>query len=91
MMGGVLSTAGGVVFTGNLSGDALALDAATGEQLWSFRMGGGVRSQPVAYELDGQVYVAIGSGSIAWMDAFAGGLEKIPEGGHLFVFTLPAQ
>ena len=91
MMGGVLSTAGGVVFTGNLTGSALALDAETGEQLWSFRMGGGVRSQPVAYELDGQTYVAIGSGSFATLDAFAGGLETIPEGGHLFVFTVPSK
>ena len=91
MMGGVLSTAGGVVFTGNLTGSALALDAATGEQLWSFRMGGGVRSQPVAYELDGQPYVAIGSGSFAPIDAFAAGLENNPEGGHLFVFALPKQ
>ncbi len=91
MMGGVLSTAGGVVFTGNLTGSALALDSETGEQLWSFRMGGGVRSQPVAYELDGQTYVAIGSGSFATLDAFAGGLETIPEGGHLFVFTVPSK
>lgn len=89
MMGGALSTAGGVVFTGNLEGFALALDAETGEELWRFRMGGGVRSQPVAYEVDGRPYVAIGSGSFAAMDAFGAGLDRIPEGGHLFVFALP--
>ena len=47
MMGGALSLAGGVVFTGNQEGFALALDAASGELLWRFRMGGGMRSQPV--------------------------------------------
>ena len=51
MMGGVLSTEGGVVFTGNQSGDALAMDARTGEVVWTFRLGAGVRSQPIAPSL----------------------------------------
>ncbi len=89
MMAGAVSTAGGVVFTGNLEGEALALDAGTGEVLWRFRMGGGVRSQPIVFELDGRPYLAIGSGSWATTDAFLAGLDKIPEGGHLFVFSLP--
>ncbi len=91
MMAGVVSTAGGVVFTGNLEGEALALDSSTGELLWSFRMGGGVRSQPIVFELDGRPYMALGSGSWATSDAFLAGLDKIPEGGHLFVFTLPER
>jgi alcohol dehydrogenase (cytochrome c) len=89
MMGGTLSTAGGVVFTGNLTGDALAFNAKTGDELWRFRVGGGVRSQPVAYEIDGTSYVAIAAGSWNTLDAFSGGPSKIPEGGHLFVFKLP--
>jgi alcohol dehydrogenase (cytochrome c) len=89
MMAGAVSTAGGVVFTGNLEGEALALDADTGKVLWRFRMGGGVRSQPIVFELDGRPYLAIGAGSWATTDAFLAGLDKIPEGGHLFVFTLP--
>lgn len=91
MMGGVLSTAGGVVFSGNLNGYALALDATNGKLLWKFKMGGGVRSQPIAYEIDDQVYVAIGSGSWTAFETFTGGPANIPEGGHLFVFTLPAK
>lgn len=86
MMGGTLSTAGGVVFTGNLTGEALAFDAKSGEELWRFRMGGGMRSQPIAYEIDGQTYVAIASGSFGTLDAFAGGPGKVPEGGQFFVF-----
>ena len=89
MMGGVLSLAGGVVFTGNQEGFALALDAASGELLWRFRMGSGMRSQPVAYKANGKTYVAIGSGNYATFVSFAGGRTEIPEGGHLFVFALP--
>ena len=89
MMGGVLSLASGVVFTGNQEGFALALDAASGELLWQFRMGSGMRSQPVAYRAGGKTYLAIGSGNYATFVAFAGGRTEIPEGGHLFVFALP--
>ena len=89
MMGGVLSLESGVVFTGNQEGEALALDAASGELLWRFRMGSGMRSQPVAYRAEGKTYVAIGSGNYAQFVAFAGGRTAIPEGGHLFVFALP--
>ena len=89
MMAGTLSTAGGVVFTGTRDGFALALDAATGDELWRFRMGGGVRSQPVAYKAGGRTYVAIGSGNDLSIATFAAGPVAIPEGGHLFVFALP--
>jgi len=88
MMAGALSTAGGVVFTGNQEGFALALDARTGDLLWNFRMGGIVRSQPVAYEIDGDSYVAMGSGGWANMALLSGGPTNIPDGGHLFVFKL---
>ena len=89
MMGGVVSTAGGVVITGTLRGEVLALDARNGDVAWRLRVGGGVRSQPVTFELDGRAYLAIGAGSWATLDANAAGLDRIPEGGHLFVFALP--
>jgi len=89
MMGGVVSTAGGVVFTGNQKGYAIALDAANGSELWNFKMGGGVRSQPIVFEAEGKSYMAIGAGNWNTFAAFSGGPVDIPEGGHLFVFTLP--
>ncbi len=89
MMAGSLSTRGGVVFSGTLDGHAVAYESKTGKELWRFRMGGGVRSQPIAYELDGRTYVVYGSGSFAALDDFAGGPQRLPEGGHLFVFVLP--
>jgi alcohol dehydrogenase (cytochrome c) len=91
MMAGTLSTAGGLVFTGSQTGHALGLDASTGEVLWRKRLGGGVRSQPIAYELNGEAYVAIASGNFQGIAAFAGADVSIPEGGQLFVFKLSSD
>ncbi len=88
MMAGTLSTAGGLVFTGSQTGHALALDSRTGEVLWKKRLGGGIRSQPIAYELGGDVYVAIASGNFAGIAGFSGAEVAIPEGGQLYVFKI---
>lgn len=60
---GVLSTAGGLVFTGDSEGNFIALDAKTGKPLWHFQMGGAVIAAPMTYAIDGKQYVAIGAGS----------------------------
>ena len=88
MMAGVVATAGGVLFTSNMGGEALAIDQATGAKLWSFRMGGNGRGQPIVYRIDGKTYVAIPSGGFALFDQMLSGKPMIPEGGQLFVFTL---
>ena len=89
MMAGTLSTEGGLVFTGSQTGHAFALNAETGEEVWRYKLGGGVRSQPVAYELDGDSYVAIASGNFGGISAFSGAnVSMIPEGGQLYVFKL---
>ena len=88
IMAGVLSTEGGLVFTGSQTGYAVALNASTGERVWAFKLGGGIRSQPVAYQIDGDSYVAIGSGNFAAIAGAVGGNTAIPEGGHLYVFKL---
>jgi alcohol dehydrogenase (cytochrome c) len=88
MMGGTLTTAGGVVFTSNVEGDALAFDSKTGKQLWSFPMGGSGRSQPIAFEIDGEPYLAIGSGGFATLESFAGATTMNPEGNVLHVFKV---
>ncbi len=89
MMAGVLSTAGGVVITGNASGFLLAFDARTGEEVWRFQTGSGIRSHPVAYELDGTVYLAVGSGGGGTVQQLAGGPSALPQGSSLLVFELP--
>ena len=88
MMAGTLSTAGGLVFTGSQTGHALGLDAETGDVVWRKRIGGGIRSQPIAYELDGDAYVAIASGNYGTIAGLAGGDVSIPEGGQLYVFKI---
>jgi len=60
--GGVLSTAGGLVFQGQLEGDFTAFDAATGEKLWSQDVRSGAASGPGTYMIDGEQYVTITTG-----------------------------
>ncbi|MET0389212.1 MAG: PQQ-dependent dehydrogenase, methanol/ethanol family [Polyangiales bacterium] len=57
--GGVLSTAGSLVFEGNAAGQFNAYHATTGATLWSFAAQGGIVAAPIAYAVAGQQYVAI--------------------------------
>ena len=59
----MLSTAGGVVFSGDMEGNFFALDAATGKLLWRFQTGGAIYANPVTYMSEGKQYVAIAAGS----------------------------
>lgn len=60
--GGTLSTATGLVFTGDESGAFVAVDAASGRLLWSVRTNQQWRASPMTYQFDGRQYVAIASG-----------------------------
>ena len=60
---GVLSTAGGLVFSGDAEGNFIAFDAASGKPLWHFQMGGAVYAAPMAFAVDGKEYVVIAAGS----------------------------
>ena len=60
---GVLSTAGGLVFTGDAEGNFMALEAATGKVLWHFQCGASVYSSPMSFAVDGKQYVAVAAGS----------------------------
>jgi PQQ-dependent dehydrogenase (methanol/ethanol family) len=60
--GGALSTAGGLVFQGNGSGEFSAYDARTGERLWSAPVGIGIMAPPVSYRIGGVQYVAVLAG-----------------------------
>jgi len=54
---GILTTAGGVLFSGDVAGGIFALDATTGKTLWHTYGGGNFNSSPITYELDGKQYV----------------------------------
>jgi alcohol dehydrogenase (cytochrome c) len=60
--GGMLATAGGLVFTGDGFGYLIALDARTGKVAWKFQTGGPVVAPPVTYALDGKQYIAVTAG-----------------------------
>ena len=59
LIGGVLATAGNLVFTGETNGFFGAFDSKTGDRLWRFFCGAGVNSPPVSYEIDGTQFVAV--------------------------------
>ncbi len=59
---GVLSTGGGVVFSGSNEGNFYALDARTGKLLWDIQTGGGIFANPVSFAVDGKQMVAIAAG-----------------------------
>jgi alcohol dehydrogenase (cytochrome c) len=58
---GILTTAGGVLFTGSTRGDFWGLDAHTGEVLWAQTIEGWVHAAPITYLVDGSQRVAIAS------------------------------
>jgi PQQ-dependent dehydrogenase (methanol/ethanol family) len=93
LLGGALSTGGGLVFHGNVNGWFKARDAQTGKVLWQFNCGSGISQGPITYQLDGKQYVAVVSGRLKTPPSFLGPIgERIfaasPEGGALFVFEL---
>jgi alcohol dehydrogenase (cytochrome c) len=68
---GVLTTAGGLAFTGDAEGNFIALDAKSGKALWHFQCGASVIAGPVTFAIDGKQYVAVTAGSTL----FAFGLQ----------------
>jgi len=91
--GGTLTTAGNLVFAGNLHGEFRAINAKDGKILWSKKLGSGIGAGPVTYSVGGKQYVAIVVGRTAALPAFLGDVGKkmtaaAPEGGALFVFAL---
>lgn len=60
--GGILSTAGRLVFQGNAKGELVAYNAGTGEQLWNFDAQTGIVAPPVTYSVDGKQYVTVVAG-----------------------------
>ena len=63
--GGLLATAGGLVFTGDGSGNLVSYDADNGNALWNTRIGQ-ITNAPQTFELDGYQYVICASGNSLW-------------------------
>ena len=61
-MSGVMATAGQLVFTGTVTGNFIALDATTGEDLWHTSLGGNIIAAPITYLANGTQHVSIAAG-----------------------------
>ena len=72
-----MATAGDLVFTGDIEGRFIALDANTGETLWSFRTGSGHRGSSLTYSVNGKQFVATPSG---WGSAGVGAAAQVVVG-----------
>jgi alcohol dehydrogenase (cytochrome c) len=92
LWGGVMSTAGNLVFTGTPEGFLKAFDAKTGKELWAFQTGSGVVGQPTTWEMDGEQYVSVVSGwggaVPLWGGEVAKAVKDISQGGMLWFFKL---
>ncbi|MEZ5823717.1 MAG: PQQ-dependent methanol/ethanol family dehydrogenase [Geminicoccaceae bacterium] len=95
LWGGVMTTAGGLVFTGTPEGHFKAFDADTGEVLWQFQTGSGIVGQPITWDMDGEQYVAVTSGWGGAVPLWGGEVAKqvkyLNQGGSVWVFKLPKQ
>jgi alcohol dehydrogenase (cytochrome c) len=92
----LLSTAGDLIFGGDLFGNVWALDATSGKQLWSFNVGTGISSMPISFAVAGRQYIAVSGGlsyvTLALAREVLTDEERAqlpPVGAELFVFALP--
>jgi len=84
---GMLATAGGLVFTGKLSGEFVALDERDGKTLWQFKTGSSVNSTAITYTHKGRQYVTVASGLGGCLASrYAAG--KVPTGGSVWTFAI---
>ncbi len=93
LLASMLATAGDLVFTGNPEGEFFAMDAKSGNKLWSYQNGAGHRGGAAAYSVNGREYIATSTG---WQASVVGGdVEALfPDqewrlGSTLVVFALP--
>jgi alcohol dehydrogenase (cytochrome c) len=92
LWGGVLATAGNLVFTGTPEGFLKAFNAKTGEELWKFQTGSGVVGSPITWTEGGEQYIAVPSGwggaVPLWGGDVAKAVKSLNQGGSLWAFKL---
>ena len=81
LVGGTLSTKGGLVFVGEGNGNFNAIDAASGTLLWQTYIDAGVNAPPITYFIDGEQYIAIVAGGNKIMG--------FSQGDYINVYKLP--
>src|SRR5579883_645014 len=90
---GTLVTAGGLVFTGELTGEFIAVDEDTGKIVWKFQTPSGIIGQPITWQHDGKQYVTVtsGTGGVYVLKTPDPNLAHVPPGGTLWTFALLDQ
>lgn len=93
LWGGVLATAGNLVFTGTPEGYLMGFDAKTGEVVYKFNTGSGIVGSPITWEQDGEQYLSVVSGwggaVPLWGGEVAKKVKDINQGGTVWTFKLP--
>lgn len=88
----VLATGGGLVFNGDVEGNVFAYAADSGQPLWRFSTGSGLRGGPVSYMAGGRQYIVVptglGSHAPGFMASAFPRIKELPGGGALVAFTL---
>ena len=84
---GMLATGGGLVFTGALTGEFMALDQDSGKTLWQFKTGSSINSTAITYTFRGRQYVTVASG-LGGVLANRYAAEKVPTGGSIWTFAV---
>jgi len=84
---GMLVTGGGLVFTGLLTGEFIALDEATGKTLYQFKTGSSINATAITYTHNGRQFVTIASGRGGTL-ASRYTADKVPTGGSIWTFAL---
>ena len=62
MIGGILATGGGLVFTGEGNGLFKAYNSTTGELMWQDKAEAGVNAPPASYNVNGDQYIVVAAG-----------------------------
>ena len=95
LWGGVMSTAGNLVFYGTPEGFLKAVDAKSGKELWKFQTGSGVVAPPVTWQDGDTQYVAVVSGWGGAVPLWGGEVAKkvnfLEQGGSVWVFKLASK
>jgi alcohol dehydrogenase (cytochrome c) len=85
----LLATGGGLLFTGKMTGEFIAIDSDTGKTLWQFQTGSGVNAIPITFTQNGRQYVTVLSGvGGLWWNAARQQLSNVPQGGSVWTFAL---
>lgn len=96
--GPILSTGGGVLFSGGTNDRMFrAYDAKSGDTLWEYPTNSGITASPSSFSVDGKQYVAVQSGwgvdaerkQDIFRNIIPGYKEHVPQGGVIWVFALP--